>query len=192
MQPYLQSVLDKVDIFYLLIIQKVVQGLYQEAITLSHQTLQLLGSGLPLDNLTEFIQKTAADLKQKLQNIPLSSLLDAPLVVDPEKQALFKILASIYGATYLIGTDLLPATILMAINLSLTNGLTLEACNNYAAYGFLLCDRFEEYALGYQFGNLALQLAEKLHSPVDRCRSSVFLLPILLHGQSPSESYPLC
>jgi PAS domain S-box-containing protein len=175
MQPHLQSVLDKVDIFYLLIIQKVVQGLYQEAINLSDQTLQLLGSGLPLDNPTEFIQKTSADLKQQLCDKPLLSLLDVPLVVDPEKQALFKILGSIYGATYLIGTDLLPAATLMSIKLSLKYGHVPESCHNYAAYGFLLCDRFGDYALGYQFGNLALQLAEKLHSPVDRCRSAVFL-----------------
>ncbi|MHB9147863.1 MAG: hybrid sensor histidine kinase/response regulator, partial [Candidatus Amoebophilus sp.] len=190
MQPYLQSVLDKVDIFYLLILQKVVQGLYQEAINLSHQTLQLLGSGLPLDNPTEFIKKTAADIKQKLCDRPLSSLLDAPIVVDPEKQALFKILASIYGATYLVGTDLLPAATMMAINLSLTHGITLEACNNYAAYGFLLCDRFEEYALGYEFGNLALQLAEKLQSPVDRCRSSVFLFAHTCPWSKPIRELP--
>lgn len=190
-QPYLQSILDKVNIFYLLIVQKVVQGLYQEAITISHQALQLLGSGLPLDNLTNFIQKTADYLKQKVQHTPLSSLLDVPLVINnPEKQALFKILASIYGATYLIGTDLLAAVTLMAINLSLTEGLTLEACNNYAAYGFLLCDRFEEYALGYQFGSLALKLAEKLHSPVDRCRSSVFLFAHTAPWSRPIRELP--
>ncbi|NEJ83096.1 PAS domain S-box protein, partial [Rhizobium leguminosarum] len=160
MQPHLQSVLDKVDTVYLLILQKIMQGQQQEAIALGHEALQLLGSGLPLYHLTEFIQETAVNLKQKLQHIPLSSLLNAPLVRDPEKQALFKILASIYSATYLAGTELMSAATLMAINLSLTAGHTLESCHSYAMYGLFLCDRFEEYSLGYQFASLSCQLSD--------------------------------
>ena len=56
-QPRLQSTLDKVEIYHLLIIQKTLQGQHQEAIALGHQALQLLGSGLPLENPTEFIQR---------------------------------------------------------------------------------------------------------------------------------------
>ena len=190
MQPHLQSVLDKVDTFYLLILQKIMQGQQQEAIALGHEALQLLGSGLPLYHLTEFIQETAVNLKQKLQNIPLSSLLNAPLVRDPEKQALFKILASIYSATYLAGTELMSAATLMAINLSLTAGHTLESCHSYAMYGLFLCDRFEEYSLGYQFASLSLQLSDKLQSPVNRCRSGLILFGLIFPWSKPIRELP--
>jgi PAS domain S-box-containing protein len=176
MQPYLRSNLDKVEIFHILIIQKTLQGQLKEAINFGHQALQLLGSGLPLENLTDFIQKTASDLKQKLWGIPLSSLLDAPLIVEPEKQALFTILASILPASYRLGSELHPAVGLMSTSLSLTYGHTPESCLGYAVYGYLLCIMFEEYALGYEFGKLALQLAKKQQSPVQYSKSSLAIL----------------
>ncbi|MHB9147437.1 MAG: protein kinase domain-containing protein [Candidatus Amoebophilus sp.] len=191
MQPRLQSTLDKVDIYHLLIIQKTVQANYHEAITLGQQALQLLGSGLPLDHLTEFIQKTATDLKQKLWDIPISSLLDAPLIIEPEKQALFAILASLLSACYLNGEiELYSVVTLMSINLSLTYGQTLEACHSYAAYGYLLCTMFGEYALGYEFGNLALQLAEKLQSPVQHCQSSMVMLNFIYPWSKSIQQLP--
>lgn len=176
MQPRLKSNLDQVESFHLLIIQKTVQGQHHEAIRFGRHTLQLLGSELPLENLDEFIQTTAFNLKQKFHNKPILTLLDAPLIVDPEKQAIFKILASIYGACYQTGTELLSATTLMAVNLSLTAGHALESCHSYAAYGLLLCGKFQEYNLGYQFGSLALQLAKKLKSPSQHCKSSIAML----------------
>lgn len=176
MQLHLQSTLDKVESLRLLIIQKTVQGQHQEAITLGHQALKLLGSGLPLDNLDEYIQKTSLELKLKLENKSILSLLDVPLVVEPENKAIFKILSSIYGACYQTGTQLLIASTLMAVNLSLTAGQAMESCHSYAAYGLLLCSNFQEYALGYQFGNLALELANKLKSQAQYCKSSIALL----------------
>lgn len=190
MQPHLRSILDKVDILHLLILQEIVQGHYQKAITLGEQALQLLGSQLPSDNLTGFIQKAVADIKQKLHDRPLASLLGAPLVVDPEKQALFKILASIYSASYLAGSELLEVSALMAVSLSLTYGHAPESCYGYVMYGQLLCIRFEEYALGYQFGRLAIQLAEKLQLPAQFCKSSVVMLTFIHPWSKPVRQLP--
>ncbi|ACP20942.1 hypothetical protein Aasi_1629 [Candidatus Amoebophilus asiaticus 5a2] len=179
MQPRLQSNLDKVDIYHLLIIQKTLQGHYQEAIALGHKTLQLLGIWLPLDNLTEFIQKATDDIKQKLHNIPLSSLLNAPLVVEPEKKALLKILESLVAACYFAGSELLTAATLMSIDLALTYGHAPESCLGYTVYGSLLCNRFEEHALGYEFGQLSIQLAKKLQAPAQHCKSLLIMLALI-------------
>ncbi|OJW67425.1 MAG: hypothetical protein BGO68_00170 [Candidatus Amoebophilus sp. 36-38] len=175
MQPRLQSNLDQVDMYHLLIIQKTLQGHYQEAINLGHQALQLLDSGLTLDNPSEFTQKIVADLKQKLPQ-PISSLLNAPLVVELEKQAIFKILGTIQSTCYQVELELFSAATFMLINLALTYGHVPESCLSYATYGLLLCARFEEYTLGYQFGQLALHLAEKLQSPTQRGKSSMVML----------------
>jgi PAS domain S-box-containing protein len=176
MQPRLESVVDKVEIYHLLIIQKIVLGQQQEAITLGHQALQLLGNELPLNNPTEFIQREMRLLKQRLAAISLPTLLNVPLVVDPEKQAIFTILADLTSACYQIGSELLSAITLMAINLSLTYGYTPESCHSYAVYGSLLCALSQEYASGYEFGQLALQLAKKLQSPVQYSKSSMVML----------------
>ncbi|MHB9148040.1 MAG: protein kinase domain-containing protein [Candidatus Amoebophilus sp.] len=176
-QPHLQSVLDKVNILRLLIIQKTLQGQLQEAITLGNKALHLLGTKLPINYLDEFIQQKAIELKQKLGDITLSSLLDMPCVVDSEKQAIFSILTTLLSTCYQTGrTELYHAIVLMSINLSLTYGHAPESCISYAAYGYLLCTKFEEYSLGYEFGNLALQLSDKLQSPSQHCQSSVVML----------------
>lgn len=172
MQPYLQSTLDKIDIYHLLMTQKTIQGHYQEVIIFGHQALQLLGTELPLDNPTAFIQREMPLLKQKLADIPFSALLNLPLVENPEKKATFKIFSALFSAAFVAGTTELYAVItLISINLLLTYGHAPESCHSYVAYGYLLCTRFQEYALGYQFGNLAIQLAEKLQSPAQYCQS---------------------
>jgi predicted ATPase/signal transduction histidine kinase/ActR/RegA family two-component response regulator/tRNA A-37 threonylcarbamoyl transferase component Bud32 len=178
-QPRLQSIFEKVDIYHLLIIQKTLQGHYQEAISIGNNVLQLLGSGLPLDDLdklTEFIQKTADELKQKLQDIPISSLLDAPLAVEPEKQVIIKVLEGMISASYQSGLKIYLATTLLSVKMSLTYGNAPGSSQGYAMYGALLCSKFKEYALGYQFGCLAVQLAEKLQSLVQHCQSSMIML----------------
>jgi PAS domain S-box-containing protein len=190
MQPRLESVVDKVEIYHLLIIQKIVLGQQQEAITLGHQALQLLGSGLPLDNPTAFIQREMPLLKQRLATISLPALLNAPVVIAPEKQAIFKILADLSSACYQIGSELLPATTLMSINLSLTYRHVPESCVSYVVYGLLLCTQYQEYALGYEFGNFAIQLAEKLQSQVQRCRSKLFMFDFIYAWSKSIQALP--
>ena len=190
MQSRLRSTLDQVEIFRLLIIQKTHQGQYQEAITIGEQALQLLGCELPVDNPTEFIQREIPLLRQKLASISLSSLLNAPLVIEPEKQALFKILGIIYGASYLTGSELNFAVALISTNLALIHGHAPEACISYAVYSVLLCTKLEEYALGYEFGNLALQLAEKLQSPTQHCQSSLVMLTFVYHWSKSIQQLP--
>lgn len=190
-QPYLQSNLEKVEIYRLLIIQNTLQGHYQEAITIGRNVLQLLGSDLPLDNLPEFIQKTAIAIKQKLQDIPLYSLLDAPLIVEAKDQALFKILGVLYSPSFMKDMELLSAITLVTINLSLRLGQhTLESCLSYAMYGLVLCVKFEEYALSYQFADLALQLAKKLQSPLQYCRSAMIMYAFIYPWSKSIQQLP--
>ena len=49
---------------------------------------------------------------------------------------------------------------------------------------------FEEYALGYEFGNLALQLAEKLQSPAQHCKSSLVMLSFIYHWSKSIQQLP--
>jgi PAS domain S-box-containing protein len=190
MQPHLQSTLDKVKTYHLLIIQNIVQGQQQQAIVNGHKALRLLGSGLPIDNPLEFIQHEMPLLKQKLDNIPLPSLLNAPVVIDPEKQALFKILAALTSACYQVGSKLLPAITAMSINLSLTHGHISESCMGYAMYGLLLCTQYQEYALGYKYGNFAIQLAKKMQSPAQICQSSVIMFNFISAWSSSIQHLP--
>jgi PAS domain S-box-containing protein len=190
MQPYLKSNLDKIDIYHLLVIQKTLQGQIQATITIVQQALQLLGSQLPLDNPTEFIEYEMPLVSQELANRSFSSLLDASLINDPEKQALFKILGVIYSASYLAGTDLYLATALIAIKLGLAYGHAPESCISYAVYGLMLCSKYDQYTLGYQFGNLAIKLAEKLQSPVQRCQASLIMTNFIYHWSKPLHQLP--
>lgn len=190
-QPYLQSALDKVNIYRLLIIQKSLEGDNQEAVDLGHQALQLLGGGLPLESPTGFIAEMFVKIQKQLANRELFSLLDAPLVADLEKQAIFQILDVLYGPSYLIGAKQMYAAIaMMGIDLSLTYGHAPESCLIYTAYGLTLCGMYEEYALGYQFGNLALQLAEKLQSRIQYGKSSFVMFGYIYHWSKTIQELP--
>jgi len=174
MQPYLQSTLDKIDIYYFLIIQKTLQGQFKAAIEYGLNALQLLGSELPVDNLTNFTQQKLEHIQKKLANTPSLSLLNYPIMDDPQKKAALKIINILHSPCYITSPkEMHVVTILMGMHLSLEYGNNAESCLIYVRYGYLLCNFFQKYELGYAFATLAIQLAEQLQAPIERCKSSL-------------------
>jgi len=174
MQPYLKSTLDKIDIYYFLIIQKTLQGQFKVAIEYGLNALQLLDSELPVDNLTSFIEQKLAYIQKKLSNTPPLALLNHPLMNDPQKKAALKIINILHSPCYITSPkEMHVATILIGMYLSLEYGNSAESCLIYVRYGYLLCNFFQKYELGYGFATLAIQLAEQLQAPIERCKSSL-------------------
>ena len=180
----MQSALDKADIYYFLIIQKTLQGQFKAAIEYGLKALQLLGSELPIDNVENFIEQELAYIKQKLANTTPLSLLKHLLMSDPQKKAALKIINTLHSPCYISAPrELHRATILMGMRLSLDYGNSPESCLIYVRYGYLLCTFSQQYELGYDFANLATQLAEQLQAPIERCKSSLTTY-LFVHGWS--------
>ena len=68
------------------------------------------------------------------------------------------------------GTSLHPLLVTRQITLALRHGLCANTSNAFATYGFLLATVLGEPQLGYEYGQLAMGVNERLANPSNVCR----------------------
>ncbi|MGD1701862.1 trifunctional serine/threonine-protein kinase/ATP-binding protein/sensor histidine kinase [Dapis sp. BLCC M229] len=142
------------------------QSLFREAIDLAVDILKQLG-------VREFPEKpdrshTELWLEEVQRNLgdrsPLE-LLDLPLMTDANKIAAMRILGSIAVASYITNPLLFILMVFERVNLSINYGHAPFSDFSYAGMGLVLCGVWDKIDLGYQFGELAIELAFKHTTP---------------------------
>ncbi|WP_346341642.1 SpoIIE family protein phosphatase [[Phormidium] sp. ETS-05] len=108
-------------------------------------------------------------ISQPPENLQVETIYHLPEMTDPEKLAAVRILIFIFPAAFLAKPELYPTLVCTVMQLSLNYGNSPLSANAYAAHGLISCGFFHQIELGYQFGQLALQLVEKYPTPI-KCR----------------------
>ena len=139
---------------------------YESAIKVGLESLRLFGIDLPYEPSQAEILLAWDRVKQQLGDRAIASLIDAPPLEDPELQTIIRLLMNLVPPTYLINQPLLGLCVLTMTSISLQHGNSLLSVFVYAWYGTVLCGNFNEYATGYEFGQLALKLNETFDTPV--------------------------
>ncbi|UNU26503.1 trifunctional serine/threonine-protein kinase/ATP-binding protein/sensor histidine kinase [Microcoleus vaginatus] len=140
------------------------KALYQKAIQVGIEGLKLLGLELAIMPQEAELEGMALEVKKTLNQRAVAGLIDAPLIVDEERQMLIKLLMNMVPPTYLTNQELLVLVVLHMTNLCLQYGNTNVAGFVYVWYGTILCQRFQDYELGYEFGLLGLNVNEKFNN----------------------------
>ncbi len=156
--------LDRVKTYEVKIAAYVAQNKLREGIDVALSVLSQLGIDFPLEPTPGDWQKGIQEVTDNLGGKPVASALDLPVMSDPSCQAALRILVKIDAPVYLSFPTLLPLTICREVNLSLVYGNAAGSAKAYANYGLLLCSGMGDLEIGYQFGQLALNLLKKLES----------------------------
>ncbi|MGP1385803.1 MAG: diguanylate cyclase domain-containing protein [Thainema sp.] len=173
------NLLDRVKAYEVKIAAYIAQNQLRDAIALALSVLSQLDIHFPQ-------RPTPADWAEGIQTItrhlagkPVASALDLPHMSDPHRQAALRLLLSIDAPAYLCCPEILPLTICTQVDLSLTFGNAPGSAKAYANYGLLLCSGLGDLEIGYQFGQVALQLLESIDADEIRARTS-FLVNFLV------------
>ncbi|MGF1482228.1 MAG: AAA family ATPase [Cyanophyceae cyanobacterium] len=158
-----QSDLEQVKVHEIEIQALKAQKKFTEALQLGISVLKILGVNLPTQPSESDVSLGFETLQQSLAQKQPQDLLDAPLMSDPTKIAATRILLTLCPAAYIARPHLLPLIIFAQINLALHYGNAVAHTHAYANYGLILC-RAANFELGYQFGQLALRLLERLNA----------------------------
>ena len=102
---------------------------------------------------------------------PIESLFDLPLLSDPAIGATLNVLTELQGPAHWTDQNLEHLLRLRTVNLSIEHGNTDASAVAYAYVGVVLGARFGEYAAGYRFGLLGLDLVDK--KGLDRGKDSL-------------------
>ena len=140
------------------------QGAYDRAIDVQTKNLLLLGERVP-SGRREF----AAAMDAELALTPryrgarcAADLLAAPEIESPEIVATLRTLMSMWMSAYLVSDDaLVQWTSIRLANLTLQHGNSEMAAFAFVQYGYLCIARLQEFEEGYEYGELALRLADR-------------------------------
>ncbi|MEM9539172.1 MAG: ATP-binding sensor histidine kinase [Cyanobacteria bacterium P01_E01_bin.42] len=142
------------------------QSCFREAIDVALKILTKLGiRQFPEEPDRACTELWLEEVQQNLGDRQPLDLLDLPLMTDPDKLAAMRILASIAGASYITDPLLFILMVFERVNLSINYGHAPFSDFSYAGMGLVLCGVWNNINLGYQFGELAIQLALKHTTP---------------------------
>ncbi|MBE9180174.1 PAS domain S-box protein [Oculatella sp. LEGE 06141] len=159
-----KTVVDKVQVYNSRIQRYLSQGNLKEALTTGLEALKLLGIDL-LENPSQAdIQRELESTAALLAEREIENLINLPEMTAPEPLAAMSILASMRSAAFIRSPALFMLITCKTVNLSINYGNAVWSSLFYAGYGFVLCGVVQDIEFGYEFGKLALNLAERLNA----------------------------
>ncbi len=168
-----QSILEKAEVYNLLLIQYTLQLKDEAAINAGIKALALFGLELPTQNLQTVISQELESLQKSLNINNLSTLMDQNSIVEPDEKIILKLLNNLAPPAYVSNPSLWTVIILKGVKVSLESGYTSEAGFFYATYGILLAALFGQYQTAYELGQLGLKLNKKWNYPIYKVSASL-------------------
>jgi PAS domain S-box-containing protein len=161
---HVKTLLDKVKVYEVKIEACNAQNKELEAIKIAIPLLKQLGFSFPdlpqLLDIEQELEKTQTNLADR----QIEDLINLPQMTNPDKLAVMKITSSIFSSVYIADPKLLPILVSKQVNLSVQYGNSPLSAFAYVNYGLILCGFVEDLEKGYQFGRLALNIADKFNA----------------------------
>ena len=165
-----KSVLEKVKVYETQIQFYSAQNQLQAAMDITLQALSMLGVPL-LDSPPE---------------VAIAQLRHLPEMSDPYKLAAMRILMAVWGTAIVVRPELVPKMAYTLVDLCVSEGNSPLAAFAYAFYGFICVD-LGDIKLGYQFGQLALQMLGQYDARETQCRTCHIFNAFIRHWQEPAR-----
>jgi PAS domain S-box-containing protein len=155
------SKVDQADAYRLKVQLHEVKGEYAQAVASALTCLRLFGIDIPAHPTWEQVQAEYETVWRNLNGRPIESLLDLPLMTDPELQAAMRLLSILLNAAYYTNFQLFCFYLCRLVNISMQHGTSGASTHAYGWFGNILGAVFHRYREGYRLGRLACDLVEK-------------------------------
>ncbi|WP_224361734.1 trifunctional serine/threonine-protein kinase/ATP-binding protein/sensor histidine kinase [Hyalangium versicolor] len=126
--------------------------------------LEFLGSvGMPMSAHPAWEEVVAAhdEVWNLMGERSVESLVDLPLMTDPDMQAAIHVLSALFAPSYFTDNNLLALQLCRVVSLSLRYGNTEGGTHGYGWFGVVTGSFFKRYQEGHAFGLLARELVER-------------------------------
>ncbi|KYC35042.1 hypothetical protein WA1_09915 [Scytonema hofmannii PCC 7110] len=161
---YAKTPLDRVSVYEVKIEAFTAQGQLADAIAAALTILQQLGVELPADPKQEDVAAAFQSVSDAIGDRLPAELLDLPETTDENVLAVARILTSAAPSAYLFEPLLYILVVLRKVYLSVVYGNGPTSTFGYVSYGILMCGAIKNLELGYEFGQLALDLLSHIQN----------------------------
>ncbi|MFW9261276.1 PAS domain S-box protein [Nostoc sp. CALU 546] len=176
-----KTAIDKVQAYDSKIQGYLSQGNLKSALKSGLEALKLLGIDLIENPSQADIQRELELTSALLAQREIEDLINLPEMTVPEPLAAMSILANMGSAAFIMLPALWILITCKTVNLSINYGNAIWSSLYYACYGFVLCGVVQDIELGYEFGKLALGLAERLNAKKGNYKTLMFSSVHILH-----------
>lgn len=186
-----KNLLDKIKVYEIKIQLYASQNKY-ECVELSLESLAFLGVTFS-DDVNSEIMFEYNESKILLGDRDVNEILSLPSIVeDEEKFAAVRILSVLLAPAIMYKPEIFPLTILKAVNICLKYGNFLFSPFIYCLYGLLLGNVFGDVKSGFNFGNMALALMDKLNAKFAQSKTEFSYGTFIPHAiQHAREGFPV-
>lgn len=176
-----KSNIEKAKSYDIQIMAYMAQNNPAAALKTTFHALRLLGVNIPE-------QPTEADIGQGIVqsqalwvNHGIDALLELPEMTDPEKLIALQIMSTIAPIIYTVSPIHVPLYAFTMLDLSIKYGNAHASTFGYASYGLVLCGALGDVENGYQFGQLAVRLLERLNAKEFKARTYFYINVLITH-----------
>jgi predicted ATPase len=155
------SKVDQAAVYNLKVQFHVTKSENTQAVDSALTCLRLFGIELPAHPTLEQVQAEYESVWQTLNGRPIESLIDLPLMTDPELQAAMQVLSVLSPPAYFTDFRLYCLQVCRMVNLSMQHGTSGASAHAYGYWGSMLGPVFHRYRDAHRFAKLACDLVEK-------------------------------
>jgi predicted ATPase len=165
--------LDKARVYSLRMVQYENMARYAEALASAREGLALFGVFFPeaaRDKQTALDREIEA-IQSRLAGRRIASLIELPVMTDPEMRIVMSMLTDIWASTYILGDAVLARLIsAIMVHLSLRHGNLAESAYGYVTHAITVGPVRGDYQSAHEFGRLALQVNERFNDTRRRAK----------------------
>ena len=155
------SEVDQATVYQLKVRLYTVKGDYSHAVDDALTCLRLFGIDLPAHPSREEVQAEYEAVRRNLDGRPVESLVDLPLMTDPELQAAMRLCSDLSSVAYFTDLHLICLLACRVVNVSMQHGMSGGSAHACGCLGFFLVRLFHLYDEGYRFAKVGCDLVEK-------------------------------
>src|SRR5229473_2373174 len=155
------SKVDQAAVYHLKIQLHIMKSENHEAVASALTCLRLFGIDLPVHPTQEQVQTEYDTVWETLDMRPIESLIDLPLMTDPEMQAAMQVLSVVSPPAYLTDFRLCCFQACCMVKVGMQHGTSGASALAFGYFGSFLGPVFHRYTDGYRFAKLACDLVEK-------------------------------
>jgi predicted ATPase/TolB-like protein/class 3 adenylate cyclase len=156
-----QSKIDQAEICRLRMFLQLRQGNYAHAVCTALECLRTFGVDLPDSPTPERVRAEYEEMRRTLGDRPIESLVDLPMMDDPEMRAVMKLFSALGQLAYHADGDLYQMISCWMVKLSCRHGTSEYSTIGYGAIALVLGPVFHRFADGEAFARLAVAVAER-------------------------------
>ncbi len=165
--------LDRAKVCRLRSVQCENMSRYADALASAREGLLLFGVSFPdsAEAKEAALESEIAAIQTSLGGRSIASLIDLPVMTDPEIRMVMNILTDTWSPAYILGDPLLARLFSATmVRLSLVHGNAEESAYGYVTHAITVGPVRQDYQAAYEFGRLALAVNERFQDSRRRAK----------------------